>query len=491
MENKSHKIFAHGKCISEDVLIAYANNTLNAKEKHAVEKHTLGCNMCADALEGIMMMKNPSQLKGIVESLNKKISGAGEERKPIVLWMDTRVRVAVAAGLALLIGFFFLFNNSLNNSADNKTVSDNIKQKGEATDTTKVSFEESAKTDSTANLHQTVSKRKEDDSKSDLQRLIKDGENANNGSGGPGLTNTAHASDGDKLKNITTAQNEFKKDEAAPAPPKDAQQNQSLYGYNDVTTLDRSKSADQDKKAPLQDGKVADKDAETREGADDNFVTGKSTTVTTGTVNEPVKTTVNSEKTANYYSGDSKEDSPKKEEKEKVVKNDKGTKQRKKTPAYPETQKQPDEKSNKGGKDNLENTSAPQSTTIVSGGASGNVSPNSVPQNKKTEQEVTLSKNKQVSDEYDLNSRNDTTMKYRTQMDSISSLGGISSGEKKYDSKDYSGAVLIFSKTLETKPADREALYKLGDSYLQLNKPELAIVQFDKLELSYPVVSQA
>src|ERR1051326_1877537 len=124
MSDHKHKIFGYTDCIPEDVLLRYVNGGSDAAEKHRVEKHTLGCDMCSDALEGLMQMKDPSKAKKIISELNEKIMQRAQ-RKPVVLWMDTRMRVAVAAGIALLIGIFFLFNNEIKDSSENKTVSDN------------------------------------------------------------------------------------------------------------------------------------------------------------------------------------------------------------------------------------------------------------------------------------------------------------------------------------------------------------------------------
>jgi tetratricopeptide (TPR) repeat protein len=73
------------------------------------------------------------------------------------------------------------------------------------------------------------------------------------------------------------------------------------------------------------------------------------------------------------------------------------------------------------------------------------------------------------------------TSKRGEKSDSGSYRNEIKAGKKRYKSKEYDQAVLLFTKTLQTKPEDREALFFLGSSYLELNKIDLAIVQFDKL----------
>ncbi len=47
-----HTIFKESECLSEEKLIAYCNNELTNLERNEVERHTINCKFCSDALEG-------------------------------------------------------------------------------------------------------------------------------------------------------------------------------------------------------------------------------------------------------------------------------------------------------------------------------------------------------------------------------------------------------------------------------------------------------
>ena len=47
-----HTIFSNSECLSEEKLIAYCNNELTNLERNEVERHTINCKFCSDALEG-------------------------------------------------------------------------------------------------------------------------------------------------------------------------------------------------------------------------------------------------------------------------------------------------------------------------------------------------------------------------------------------------------------------------------------------------------
>ena len=128
MDKNKHIFLDDKDCIPKDMLIRYVNDQLDARERHRVEKHAIDCAMCSDAIEGLMEMKDPSKLKGIIDGLDRRVM-AKEQSGPKILWMDTRVRVAAAAGAALLIGLVYFFNRNLNSVTNEKTVSENLPEK--------------------------------------------------------------------------------------------------------------------------------------------------------------------------------------------------------------------------------------------------------------------------------------------------------------------------------------------------------------------------
>lgn len=143
MNDNKHKLFHEPECISEEMMIRYIKDELSSKEKHKVEKHVLDCSLCADALEGLMLVEDKSRIRPIIQNINQKVLRIKPQTR--VIWMDTRVRVAIAAGFALLIVSVFYFKNELSDKGPGSTVSENAATKedeksAEITHTDSVSF---------------------------------------------------------------------------------------------------------------------------------------------------------------------------------------------------------------------------------------------------------------------------------------------------------------------------------------------------------------
>ncbi|MBK7966093.1 MAG: hypothetical protein IPK10_12980 [Bacteroidetes bacterium] len=60
-------------CLSSQEMLDYTQGILSTQEQHRIEMHLLDCEFCADAIEGIVMMKNPNELLAIEEDLNFEI----------------------------------------------------------------------------------------------------------------------------------------------------------------------------------------------------------------------------------------------------------------------------------------------------------------------------------------------------------------------------------------------------------------------------------
>lgn len=109
MSKRLNNIFSATDCLSAEILIAYAENRLEADEKYLVEKHLLDCQFCTDALEGISSLKDKSKLKPALSELSKKIDSYSKERKTRVIYFDFRRSMAAAAVLVFLVGVTFIF----------------------------------------------------------------------------------------------------------------------------------------------------------------------------------------------------------------------------------------------------------------------------------------------------------------------------------------------------------------------------------------------
>ena len=71
-----HTIFKNSECLSEEKLLAYSTNKLTNLERNEVERHTINCKFCSDALEGfekkIHSTKGYDSAKGAIHKKDKK-----------------------------------------------------------------------------------------------------------------------------------------------------------------------------------------------------------------------------------------------------------------------------------------------------------------------------------------------------------------------------------------------------------------------------------
>ena len=104
--SSQHKIFDTGQCLSKSKLLNYHSGSLSSLESNAVEKHLLTCEMCSDAIEGILLSPNPSFSIGEIDAKIKILTGtvAGS-------FLNWKSGMAIAASVAgILFGGFWLIN---------------------------------------------------------------------------------------------------------------------------------------------------------------------------------------------------------------------------------------------------------------------------------------------------------------------------------------------------------------------------------------------
>ncbi len=109
--------------ITEEALLAYANNSLSADERQELEKLLKDDPFAQDALDGLISVENKSSLSGTVSSLNQKVRERTgiKERKVISLHWTNYAWAAVLIGL--LVGVGFVMINFL--SKDNPQIATN------------------------------------------------------------------------------------------------------------------------------------------------------------------------------------------------------------------------------------------------------------------------------------------------------------------------------------------------------------------------------
>lgn len=105
--DKTENMFVRADCLTKEELIGYARGTLTGKRNHNVEKHLLDCELCSDAMEGVMLLKDPAYLEDINNELIRKI---GTE-KLVQLSKKTGWYLTAAAivSVFLISGLYLLF----------------------------------------------------------------------------------------------------------------------------------------------------------------------------------------------------------------------------------------------------------------------------------------------------------------------------------------------------------------------------------------------
>jgi periplasmic protein TonB len=106
-EELKYKLYNPGDCIPEQTMFDYIDNKLSPKEQHMVEKHLIDCDLCADALEGLKLLKNRKRIADLNLAVRERI--AAPEKKTVILNM--RIVISAAAAVILFIGGIYFFQN--------------------------------------------------------------------------------------------------------------------------------------------------------------------------------------------------------------------------------------------------------------------------------------------------------------------------------------------------------------------------------------------
>jgi hypothetical protein len=92
---------------------------------YRVERHTAECPMCADELEGIMLLENPTSIIEIESELNSKIDKRAEKGRVVSFGYVIRV----AASFLVLLSISFLTYNYFSSLNSTYTLADNLYRK--------------------------------------------------------------------------------------------------------------------------------------------------------------------------------------------------------------------------------------------------------------------------------------------------------------------------------------------------------------------------
>jgi tetratricopeptide (TPR) repeat protein len=131
--NKYNYILAEDNCITEMQLLDYIDKKLSTEENYAIETHLIDCDMCSDAVDGLMLQsteKSKQHLLEINKEIQKKIAHIEEAilltkpkpSNPIKITSNNKKNWAIAASLLFLLGvggfsvFSFIKNQEQKNN---------------------------------------------------------------------------------------------------------------------------------------------------------------------------------------------------------------------------------------------------------------------------------------------------------------------------------------------------------------------------------------
>lgn len=124
MSEKIYKLYRSDGHISDELMLRYVNGSLSPAEEHVVERHCLDCELCGDALEGLMLVEDKTQIETVVKDLKKKALSKSEG--PKVIRMNTRTWLSLAAGVALVFTVGYLFMNQYSEEKSQQAFNDNF-----------------------------------------------------------------------------------------------------------------------------------------------------------------------------------------------------------------------------------------------------------------------------------------------------------------------------------------------------------------------------
>ena len=105
-----NKIFAPSNCLSQQLMIGYLKGTLNEHQTHKVEEHLVDCELCSEALDGLMLVNSESLLGAVSDDVKRVVHKEENKRRaaPIGIWL------AAAASFAIIIASVFTIKTIMN-----------------------------------------------------------------------------------------------------------------------------------------------------------------------------------------------------------------------------------------------------------------------------------------------------------------------------------------------------------------------------------------
>ncbi len=107
MRTVNKNIFQSSTCLTQDELIRYHQNKMSESEKHLVEHHLTDCELCSEALEGIVLLPDMNSLENASEKINAKYLTKPIEKN---LFQNSKVWYAAASVIVLFVFGSVFFN---------------------------------------------------------------------------------------------------------------------------------------------------------------------------------------------------------------------------------------------------------------------------------------------------------------------------------------------------------------------------------------------
>ncbi len=120
--NVRHKTFSEStQCLTEDQLLLYMRNELNATEKHHIEKHLLECELCSDALDGLQLIESPQELATVFAELNGQLDERVNQKETRIIKMFPWWRIAAVLCIITIGGATMLYLQNESKKVENLT----------------------------------------------------------------------------------------------------------------------------------------------------------------------------------------------------------------------------------------------------------------------------------------------------------------------------------------------------------------------------------
>src|SRR5665213_59090 len=431
MKDKLNNIFSDSECISEETMVAYIENKLTSQERRIVELHLASCELCSDALEGLSLVKDKDKIRKIVSDINEKITAKNLAVKPKSFWMN--YRYSIAAALAFLIisgGAYIMITN--NQDKDQKIFAEKF---------TPYPAEKAKEKDEGITTAATGE---------DKGPEVPDGKDVSKSNVGLAENQTRHIDDLEETDKSSLLEQLQNKPAAGQA---DAANRTIVVGKNDRWfnngTIDgQYRKAD----STSVQSEIAEKTLRNGDGVVNGVVTAVPMTDSVSIVSGDqvqLQQSISSQDISGYKNVDNVTlVGGTKVDKERKVK-------AKGTPAKV-------------------NTGIEQKESFAYNSPSGKKS-----ENKKSESTALPAPN--ISTNGVVNNENLAGARGNTQSYTIDNRSSLDTAMKKYDEKDYGGAIISYEKVLDIDANNYEALFYSGVSYLSLNKPDKAIADLDKV----------